>query len=341
MHRIKSPNLKFWSLVFLLLVSFVSLANFLDAGSSEPTKRFEKLNSNFSDEKCKQISPDGCVDAYIQLLNFNPQTQYLDGRIFIYPPEKYALQFMSSVQVKYATDVYLDAAKVDAGELNQNLYFEKNENLRGIDFTIDVTNVQWESRYTEESFPFDHYSSEISGSVVFVTDPGKTDEISDDTRVTLPIRVLEYSGVLPNWKIKYDYSYKESVYSKGEAFSSQDAFNFQKDGSFFTVFILERSDVTVLIVCLLGSIFIGGAISILLLLRSVLMSHKTSSLTGLVWAGSTAFTMIQTRGLVPGEPRIGVLFDLYIFYPSLAMCFISALLILRIWLKSDSQIQEP
>jgi hypothetical protein len=78
----------------------------------------------------------------------------------------------------------------------------------------------------------------------------------------------------------------------------------------------------------------------LLLLRSIFLSHKPSSLTGLIWAGSTAFTMIQTRTLMPGNPRLGVRFDLIIFYPSLAICFVSALLMLRLWLKSAEHSKE-
>ena len=98
---------------------------------------------------------------------------------------------------------------------------------------------------------------------------------------------------------------------------------------------------TFLIVGLLGIIFIGGALSMLFLLRSILLLHKPSSLTGLVWAGSTAFTMIQTRTLMPGNPRLGVRFDSIVFYPSLAICFISALFMLHLWLKSEDITQEP
>jgi len=336
MHDSRTNRRKFWVVVIVLIVGFLALSNSIDSGSSNGTVRFEKTETRFTEDCEEKFKNDGCIDAYVQILSFNPETKYMDGRLFIYPSEKYAYTFGSSVQVLTDLDIYLDAAKVSAGPLNEDLYFRDGEFLRAIDFTIDVTNLEWETRFTDDSYPFDRYSADITGAIIVVKDPGKTESIDDDTRINIPINVHEYSGVLPNWKLTYDYDYKvdkKSTFTKN--------YNYQKDGVFYTVFKIERSQLTVLIVGLLGIIFIGGALSMLFLLRSILLSHKPSSLTGLVWAGSTAFTMIQTRTLMPGNPRLGVRFDLIIFYPSLAICFISALFMLHLWLKSEDIAQEP
>ena len=336
MHDSRNNRRKFWVLTVVLVLSFLALANSIDSGSSVGSTRFQKLESTFSNDCEKKFKTDGCVDAYIQILKFDPETQYMEGRLFISPSAKYASTFRSSVQVLTDIDIYLDAAKVDTGQLNQNLYFAKNDYLRAIDFTIDVTSEEWFSRTNDQSYPFDRYSANIQGMVIVVKDPGKTDSIEDDVRLKLPINVHEYSGVLPNWRLTYD---SDNLSDADADFTN--SYNFQRDGQFFTVLRVERSQLTVLIVGLLGVIFIGGAVSMLLLLRSILLSHKPSSLTGLVWAGSTAFTMIQTRTLMPGNPRLGVRFDLIVFYPSIAICFISALLMLNLWLKSEDVVREP
>jgi len=70
------------------------------------------------------------------------------------------------------------------------------------------------------------------------------------------------------------------------------------------------------------------------------MSHRPPTLSGLIWSGSTAFTMIQTRNVIPGDPRIGVKFDLFVFYPSLILCFVSGGLMFYHWVTKDTWSRE-
>jgi hypothetical protein len=104
--------------------------------------------------------------------------------------------------------------------------------------------------------------------------------------------------------------------------------------------ILERTSLNKALLFLLGLIFLGGGFSLLILFRSILMSHRPPTLSGLIWAGSTAFTMIQTRTIIPGEPRVGVMFDLFIFYPALLTCFISGGLMFYHWITKETWSRE-
>ena len=113
------------------------------------------------------------------------------------------------------------------------------------------------------------------------------------------------------------------------------------DGQYFvTSIILERTSLNKSLLFLLGLIFLGGGFSMLILFRSILMSHRPPTLAGLIWAGSTAFTMIQTRTIIPGAPRVGVMFDLFIFYPALATCFISGGLMFYHWVTKETWSRE-
>jgi hypothetical protein len=67
-----------------------------------------------------------------------------------------------------------------------------------------------------------------------------------------------------------------------------------------------------------------------------MISHRPPTLSGLVWSASTAFTMIQTRTVIPGSPRVGVKFDLFVFYPALAMAFISGGFMFFYWLTKET-----
>jgi hypothetical protein len=327
-------HLKFWTASILLVGIFIAIANSLDAGSSTGTPRFEQLSEKM-EQNCLINGKTQCVNAYIRMVDFDPEGMLMKGRIWVYPPSEYAESFGSSVRVLYKTDVFLDAATVDVGEINTELHYDRFDFLRSIEFTLDVTNFDDPSRASDQIYPFDKYSANITGTVDFITDEGATASPEDDVRETLPINVIEYSAVIPNWTMKYDFESRDAANG-----SVSDGVNYQMDGSFYTVVRIERSEVTVLIVALLGLIFLGGAISMLFLIRSIMLSKRKASLSGLVWAGSTVFTLIQTRTLMPGDPRLGVKFDLFIFYPAIAIAFISTIILLRQWLLASEIIEE-
>ena len=327
-------QLKFWTISILLIGIFIGVANSLDAGSSSGAPRFDQLSAKM-DGQCQVDGKTQCVNAYIRMVDFDPEGMLMKGRIWIYPPSEYADSFGSSVRVLYKTDVFLDAATVDVGEINTELHYDQYDFLRSIEFTLDVTNFDFPSRATDQIYPFDKYSANITGTVDFITDEGATASPIDDVRETLPINVIEYSAVIPNWTMKYDFESRNA-----DNVSIDDGVAYQMDGSFYTVIRIERSQLTVLIVGLLGLIFMGGAISMLFLIRSIMLSRRRASLSGLVWSGSTVFTLIQTRTLMPGDPRLGVKFDLFVFYPAIAIAFISTIILLRQWLLAAEIIEE-
>jgi hypothetical protein len=141
--------------------------------------------------------------------------------------------------------------------------------------------------------------------------------------------VVTYTSNLPGWSAEFSY-YKPQ---NAESIS-------QEDGLWNIDLVLERTNLNRAILILLGLIFVGGGISMLLLLRSIMISHRPPTLSGLVWSASTAFTMIQTRTVIPGTPRVGVMFDLFIFYPALAMTFISGGFMFFYWLTKESWSRE-
>jgi hypothetical protein len=143
--------------------------------------------------------------------------------------------------------------------------------------------------------------------------------------------MLPYTAALPGWSstLKLDNfmgENREESFLAGENFISR--------------ITLYRTPLNIGLTFLIAMIFIGGGLSMLFLFRSILMNHRPPTLSGLIWAGSTAFTMIQTRSVIPGTPRIGVKFDLFIFYPSLILCFISGGLMFYHWISKDTWSRE-
>ena len=323
MHFKPTRKNLFTLLSVLLVVTFVIFLNSLDSGSYRVDSKSEKIFSTIKDEDK--------ISVNLQLKEFDAASQTLKARVWIYPPEKYAASLGSSVYLKYDTSIGIDAASVDFRDDSNQGYWEESQYLRAIDIELDVDRSLSNDRESDNWFPFDRYSIPFSGSVQFWLKGNDTNELTDDVVESLPIEVNSYTANLSGWS-----SVIEMGAYEGYTVESQ-----IREGQYFLAnIVLERTSLNKILTILLGLIFFGGGLSMLFLFRSILMNHRPPTLSGLIWAGSTAFTMIQTRTVIPGEPRIGVKFDLLIFYPSLVMCFISGGLMFHYWITKETWSRE-
>ncbi len=319
MHLLLNQQKRFWIISFVLFVSFVFFLNTLDSGSYKFEPKSQKINDSIKDSKS--------ISVYVQLKQFDSVSQTLKARIWIYPPKKYSVNLGSSVQVLYDTRIQIDSAKLDS----EQFIWAQYEYLRGIDIELDATNSIISSRNNDKWFPFDRYSVPFSGQIDFRVEGSDTEDIKDDVWKTVPTEVTTYTANLPGWSSEFSYQDIDDV---------KTVQNLTKNGFWLIDMKLERTSLNVAILFLIGFIFIAGGLSMLMLFRSILMTHRPPTLSGLAWSGTTAFTMIQTRTVIPGSPRIGVKFDLFIFYPALALCFISSGLMFYYWLTKDSWSRE-
>lgn len=323
MHLNRTKKNLFWLISLIILVSFVTLLNVLDNGSYSSDAKSKKL--------IEDVDVKDRVKLYVQLKEFDSSSQTLKARIWITPPPKYATYLGSSVQVNYDTSVDISAANIDYNDENNSGYWYKNQFLRAIDVELDAGNEIIVSRYKDDWFPFDRYSVNLSGLIEFRVAGSDTEKESDDVWDSLPVSVEPYTASLSGWS---------SVF-KMSSFAGETTKSSFLEGKYFTTDItLERTSLDKVLLILLGLIFLGGGLSMLILFRSILMSHRPPTLSGLIWAGSTAFTMIQTRTIIPGAPRVGVKFDLFVFYPSLVMCFISGGLMFYQWVTKETWSRE-
>lgn len=323
MHLREDKKKFFWVIALGVFVAFVTFLNILDSGSYKLESRSEKV--------IEQATDENRINVFIQLQNYDSTSQTLKARIWITPPEKYATYLSSSVQVKFDTSIDISASSINYNDENNVGFWSEGQYLRAIDIELDADNSLVESRYSDKWFPFDRYSVNLTGLIQFRISGSETEDSSDDVWESLPIALQNYTSNLPGWSAEYRMdSFKdetvESSYLAGKYFVSN--------------ILLERTTLNIALLFLLAFIFLGGGLSMLILFRSILMSHRPPTLSGLIWAGSTAFTMIQTRTIIPGAPRVGVKFDLFIFYPALLMCFISGGLMFYFWVTKDSWSRE-
>jgi len=321
----KGPSKKtlFWLVSGAIFLSLVTFLNALDSGSYKLDPKSERLWAQSSDQDK--------IGIYVQLLDFNSSSQTLKARIWLRPPEKYAYSLDSSVQVIYDTAVDISASTVNYNSDGNVGYWQANQYLRAIDVELDADNSQVKSLYNDKWFPFDKYSVALTGQIRFLVKGANTDSVKDDVWESLPIGIQPYTASLSGWSAEY----------KLDSFAGETVESTFSDGQYFTSdIILERTTLNKVLLLLLGLIFLSGGFSMLMLFRSIFLAHRPPSLSGLIWAGSTAFTMISTRTIIPGDPRIGVKFDLFVFYPSLVMCFISAGAMFYLWISKETWTPE-
>lgn len=323
MHLGITKKSLFWIITATVFLSFVTFLNVIDSGSYKLDTKSQKLQD--------KVNSENRIDFYVQLKEFDSVSQTLKARIWIKPPEKYANLGGDSVQVKYGTRVGITASKVDFNGGDNAGYWNSMQELRAIDVELDTDNLEIDNRDNDKWFPFDRYSVSVIGNIDFRVKGDDTEDVADDVWESLPVAVQNYTESLSGW----------SAVFKTSTFGNLTAESIFLEGQYFvSSIIIERTSLNKALLFLLGLIFLGGGFSMLILFRSILMSHRPPTLSGLIWAGSTAFTMIQTRTIIPGAPRVGVMFDLFIFYPALLTCFISGGLMFYHWITKETWSRE-
>ena len=323
MHLKPSAKMRFWLVAFILIMTSMGLLNLLESGTYNLEEKSTKIYDQVKDEDKITIS--------VLLKEFDAPSQTLKARLWVIPPDKYGTALGDSFQVKYDTRVQLDASKIDHNNPENTWYWTASEFMRAIDVELDASNYDVASRSKDTWFPFDRYSVAFTGLIQFCSEGCDTEKLADDIWESLPIEVRPYTASLPGWSANF----------RADNFTGKSVKSTFADGTEFRSSVtLYRTQLNIALTLLLGLIFLGGGLSMLLLFRSILMSHRPPTLSGLIWSGSTAFTMIQTRNVIPGDPRIGVKFDLFVFYPSLILCFVSGGLMFYHWVTKDTWSRE-
>ena len=323
MHLIPNSGKRFWIIAILLIVTSSSILNFLDSGTYKTEEKSQKIYDGVKTEEK--------ITLYVLLSEFDSASQTLKARLWFTPPQKYGIISNDSVQLKYDTSILVAASKIEHNNSDDSWYWTSGEYLRRIDIELDADNQEFATRTKDSWFPFDRYSATLTGSISFCTKGCETKKLTDDVWESLPVEVVPYTASLPGWS---------STFRLSNFIDESPKESFSAGRNFISHISLYRTPLNIGLTFLIALIFIGGGLSMLFLFRSILMNHRPPTLSGLIWAGSTAFTMIQTRNVIPGAPRIGVKFDLFIFYPSLILCFISGGLMFYHWISKDTWSRE-
>ena len=121
MHLSPSKKSLFWIIAASVFIGFVTFLNILDSGSY-------KLDTN-SAKILDKVESENQVGAFVQLKEFDPASQTLKVKVWVWPPVKYATNLSSSVQVKYDTSIDIDGSNINYNDENNIGFWKANQYL--------------------------------------------------------------------------------------------------------------------------------------------------------------------------------------------------------------------
>lgn len=308
-------------LLFSLTASLVILV-FDNSNSGQPIQK---------DSFWEEITPEGAgvdsryVNVFYQLTGFDSERQMANVTTYIWPSPDIATPFSSSTVADIDLSLFID----EVG--GQGFYeFDAGEPIAGIETKIDATNPYGLDRSIDSYYPFDTYSltlyTQVSESI-------QTEEGVDV--VPLPTFEDTYSTAVPGFKVSLTKEHDESFFSgepRGEDFPFvEKAIEQRMNGLVMTTAIISRNFSVKIIAILVALYCLIIALSLGFMTLQILQRDRPPSMQVLIWAAANALGLIQVRDLLPGKPRIGITFDILVYFPSLTATLVSTVALFVIW----------
>jgi hypothetical protein len=203
-------------------------------------------------------------------------------------------------------------------------YFGKDTPTGGFNVQIDEqpgagarSKVDW--------YPMDLYNFEIPVSV-----------IGEDS--SLNILPQDYTKNIDTFDIKMTHglwSDPDTIVTMGDQASFDAAVDEFTNGQSSTVFTATRSNSTKLLVSIILLLMVTAMASVAILTHMVVNGKRPPSLSSLTWTAALTYSLISLRGLMPGDPPIGIFVDKLFYFPSLILTLVCSLWVLMTWVRRD------
>lgn len=299
------------SVVYLAIVFLISQS---PAGDS-------KAISN----KLVEMSPDNRLDLLIQITGVNPLEGTAQARVLPWPQsDDIGYQFKSGWIPSQNISIHVDSV-IGASNGGTSVYeFEKEIPTGGFNVQIDEqpgagtrSKVSW--------YPLDLYNFEIPISVI-------------GEESSLNILPQDYTKNIDTFDIKMTHGlWSDPV--KTVTLDEEKSFDLAVDeftnGQSSTVFTATRSNSTKLLVVIILLLMVTAMASVAILTQMVVTGRRPPSLTSLTWTAALTYSLISLRGLMPGDPPIGIFVDKLFYFPSLILTLICSLWVLVTWVRRD------
>ena len=299
------------AIVYLAIVFFISQS---PAGDSQAIS-----------DKLIEMSPDNRLDLLIQITGVNPLEGTAQARVLPWPQsDDIGYQFKSGWIPSQNISIHVDSV-IGASNGGTSVYdFEKEVPTGGFNVQIDEqpgagtrSKVSW--------YPLDLYNFEVPISVV-------------GEESSLNILPQDYTKNIDTFDIKMTHGlWADPV--KPVTMADEKSFDLAVDeftnGQSSTVFTATRSNSTKLLVVIILLLMVTAMTSVGILTHMVVNGKRPPSLSSLTWTAALTYSLISLRGLMPGDPPIGIFVDKIFYFPSLILTLICSLWVLVTWVRRD------
>ena len=308
---------RFFQSIMALGIAYLAIVFFISQSPAGDSKAIS--------EKLIEMSPDNRLDLLIQITGVNPLEGTAQARVLPWPQsDDIGYQFKSGWIPSQNISIHVDSV-IGASNGGTSVYdFEKEIPTGGFNVQIDEqpgagtrSKVSW--------YPLDLYNFEVPISVV-------------GEESSLNILPQDYTKNIDTFDIKMTHGLWSDP-DKTVTMADKKSFDLAVDeftnGQSSTVFTATRSNSTKLLVAIILLLMVTAMTSVAILTHMVVDGKRPPSLSSLTWTAALTYSLISLRGLMPGDPPIGIFVDKIFYFPSLILTLICSLWVLVTWVRRD------
>ena len=282
------------------------------------------------DKKLISMSSDNRLELLVQITGVNPLEGTANARVLPWPnTDDVGFRLKSGWVPSQDVELVVDSV-IGASNGGSNTYrFKKDVPTGGFDVQIDEqpgagvrSDVGW--------YPLDKYSFEIPISAIGTLESGD--------QATLNILPLDYTKKIDTFDIHMVHGLWNDAFTTvkiDDPKSFDAAIGEFNSGESSSVFEAVRSNSTKLLVTIILLLMITAMISVTIMTYMVVSGSRPPTLSSLTWAAALTYSLISLRGLMPGEPPIGIFVDKIIYFPSLIVTLVCSLWVLVTWVRRE------
>jgi hypothetical protein len=308
---------RFFQSIMALAIVYLAIVFFISQSPAGDSKAIS--------DKLIEMSPDNRLDLLIQITGVNPLEGTAEARVLPWPQsDDIGYQFKSGWIPSQNISIHVDSV-IGASNGGTSVYdFEKEVPTGGFNVQIDEqpgagprSKVSW--------YPLDLYNFEVPISVI-------------GEESSLNVLPQDYTKNIDTFDIKMTHGlWADPV--KTVSMADEKSFDLAVDeftnGQSSTVFTATRSNSTKLLVVIILLLMVTAMTSVGILTHMVVNGKRPPSLSSLTWTAALTYSLISLRGLMPGDPPIGIFVDKIFYFPSLILTLICSLWVLVTWVRRD------
>lgn len=304
--------------IAVVVLAFFPIVSMLSNGFSQSGVTVSQTQEIFGENSDDFDSET--VAFYIQMLEFDPETERAKLMYYPWPTDDLASQFSSSVISKKEIQVFIDSQNTSVKS------FAPGEQIGGIEAQLDVLSTYYPELASDSLYPFDRYVLDAYASAAVKWNEGE--EFS-------PVQTFDYfySSPVSGFEVRYQrLGAFENLDPSSEKASDPENIAFERaDGKLSFYAFFERSFAVKAIAIFIYTFITLATLVLAWVTQRIASGARPASMNALIWAAASILGILDLRSVAPGSPRIGVFADLLFFFPPLLLSLACTVVLAYFW----------